>query len=165
MMQGPSSQRSNPIALPISSNVRAVPSNACRPGKSSTPDATQDGLGDSPHGASNGMFLLGRIGAIICHEPGPKPDTAILLAIASRPAEGFWLAIARLNESSRCAQDDRATLLQRKRQTIARVSRMLPHPLPSTASGEAQTAFWAGYCAYWNEILKTHTERTAELAS
>ena len=160
MMQGPSNERSNVIVFPFPLVTRRrAKSRAAheRPGSQGNPAAEASN--------ANAMFVLGQIGAIICHEPGPRPETAILTVMASRPAEALWLAVARLNESSRCARGDSAALLERKRQAIARLCRLLPHPLPCTMSGETQMSFWAGYCAYWNEILKAHADCPGKLAS
>ncbi|WP_244817851.1 hypothetical protein [Caballeronia sp. Lep1P3] len=108
------------------------------------------------------MYILGQIGAIVCHERGPRPNTGILTTMASRPAEGLWLAVARLNELCPATRGPRRTLLQWKRKEIGRLSRMLPHPLPGDACAKTQVPFWAGYCRYWDDVLKQHVEQEAE---
>ncbi|WP_244850729.1 hypothetical protein [Caballeronia sp. SL2Y3] len=105
------------------------------------------------------MYILGQIGAIVCHERGPRPNTAILTTMASHPAEGLWLAITRMNELCPAVRGPRRTLLQWKRREIARLARMLPHPLPADACAQTQAPFWAGYCQYWEDVLKQHVDR------
>lgn len=114
------------------------------------------------HSIERTMYLLGQIGAVICHERGPRPDTTILTQMASRPAEGFWQAVAQMNELCPAIRGPRRTLLQWKRKEIARLSRMLPHPLPADACSRTQMPFWAGYCRYWDDVLKQHVERETE---
>lgn len=111
------------------------------------------------------MFILGQIGAVICHERGPRPNTSILTTMASRPAEGFWAALTRMNELSTPTRGSGRTLLRWKRQEIARLSRMLPHPLPSDVGAQAQMPFWAGYCQYWDDVLKEHVSPDTEPSS
>ncbi|CAH2788060.1 MAG: hypothetical protein CBHOC_2174 [uncultured Caballeronia sp.] len=136
MMQGPSDQRSRIIAFPLSAVTRRVSGScAVHEGRASLGYPT----GEASN--ANAMFVLGRIGAIVCHAPRPRCETAILPAMAAHPADGLWLAIARLNDSSQRARPDEAMLLQHKRQTVARLSRLLPHPLPLAVSGEAQMSF------------------------
>jgi hypothetical protein len=96
------------------------------------------------------LFVLGQIGAMICHEPGPKPGTFVLTKLAARPAEGFWSAMAHMSASGA------GTQLERKRRDIVRLLRTLVHPLPERASSQAQKAFWTGYCNYWDALLQTH---------
>jgi hypothetical protein len=111
------------------------------------------------------MYILGQIGAIICHENGPRPQTAVLTKMASRPAEGFSIAIARMDEL--CARQGGicATQLQSKHEAIQRLRTLLPDPLPTAASAQTQMPFWDGYCQYWQDMLKTdvphHDERVA----
>ncbi|WP_250516403.1 hypothetical protein [Caballeronia sp. INDeC2] len=105
------------------------------------------------------MFILGQIGAIICHERGPRPQTAVLTKMASRPAEGFSIAVARMNEMCPPRRGHRRALLQWKHKEIRRLSRMLPDPLPTAASAHTQMPFWAGYCQYWEDMLKEHAQR------
>jgi hypothetical protein len=106
------------------------------------------------------LFVLGRIGAMICHEPGPKPGTFVLTKLAARPREGFWSAMAQMSASGA------GPLLERKRREIARQVRTLAHPLPERASSSGQGAFWAGYCSYWDGLLHTHLgQATQDLAS
>jgi len=108
------------------------------------------------------MYILGQIGAIICHERGPRPDTTILTMMASRPAEGFWHAVAQMNELCPAIRGPRRTLLQWKRKEVVRLSRMLPHPLPGDACSQTQMPFWAGYCQYWDDVLRQHVECETE---
>src|SRR5579875_3546497 len=82
------------------------------------------------------MYILGQIGAIVCHERGPRPNTAILATMASHPAEGLRLAATRMNELCPAVRGPRRTLLQWKRKEIARLARMLPHPLPADACAQ-----------------------------
>jgi hypothetical protein len=105
------------------------------------------------------MYILGQIGAIICHERGPSPQTSVLTRMASRPAEGFASAMAEMNALCPPRRGHRRALLQWKHKEIRRLSRMLPDPLPETASAQTQMPFWAGYCQYWEEILKARVER------
>src|ERR1700761_234659 len=91
------------------------------------------------------MTVLGRIGAVVCHERGPKTDTALLTTLASNPAEGFWQAIACLNARCPSATINRCALLMAKRHEIARLARALPHPLPANVPACEQAPFWAGY--------------------
>jgi hypothetical protein len=110
------------------------------------------------HPFARSMYLLGQIGAIVCHERGPKSDTSILTHMASHPAEGFWLAMSDINGARTPIRGSARALLQWKRKEIARLARMLPHPLPESASAQAQMPFWAGYCQYWDDVLKAHVE-------
>ncbi|KMZ11682.1 hypothetical protein BHUM_04234 [Candidatus Burkholderia humilis] len=106
------------------------------------------------------LFVLGQIGATICHEPGPKPGTSVLTRLAARPADGFWSAIADMNALGT------GSLLERKRRDITRLVRTLAHPMPQRASSHEQGAFWAGYCNYWDALLQTHIRQdTQDLAS
>jgi hypothetical protein len=114
-----------------------------------------------PHAAdpsTHTMYLLGRIGAIICHECGSCADTAVLHDMASRPAEGFWLAISGMDAACAPLRGRGRVLLAWKRKEVARLSRGLTQPLPASASTQAQMPFWAGYCQYWNELLRAHVE-------
>lgn len=104
------------------------------------------------------MFILGQIGAIICHEHGPRPQTAVLTKMASRPAEGFSIAVATMDELCPSRRGHRRALLQWKHKEIRRLSRMLPDPLPTAASAHTQIPFWIGYCQYWEEMLKEHVQ-------
>ena len=104
------------------------------------------------------MFILGQIGAIICHERGPRPQTAVLTKMASRPAEGFSIAVAKMDELCPSRRGHRRALLQWKHNEIRRLSRMLPDPLPTAASAHTQIPFWIGYCQYWEEMLKEDVE-------
>ncbi|SAL38179.1 hypothetical protein AWB73_03837 [Caballeronia turbans] len=104
------------------------------------------------------MFILGQIGAIICHERGPCPQTAVLTKMASRPAEGFSIAVARMNEMCLPRRGHRRALLQWKHKEIRRLGKMLPDPLPTAASAHTQMPFWAGYCQYWEDMLKDHIQ-------
>jgi hypothetical protein len=108
------------------------------------------------------MYILGQIGAIICHERGPSPQTNVLTRMASRPAEGFGIAINEMNALCPPRRGHRRALLEWKHQEIRRLGRMLPSPLPATASAHAQMPFWAGYCQYWEDMLKDHAERDIE---
>jgi hypothetical protein len=114
-----------------------------------------------PHFART-MTILGQIGAIICHERGPRSDTSILTTLASRPAEGFWLAVSGMNDSCPSTRGPGRVLLHWKRREIVRLSRMLPQPLPDAASSLEQMPFWASYCEYWNGIVKSHVEARAD---
>jgi hypothetical protein len=116
------------------------------------------------HSFARSMYLLGQIGAIVCHERGPKTDTSILTHMASQPAQGFWLALSSIDCARLPARGERRALLQWKRKEIARLARMLPRPLPESASAQAQMPFWAGYCQYWNDVLKTHVVTAPEHA-
>jgi hypothetical protein len=111
------------------------------------------------------MYVLGQIGAIVCHERGPRMDTSILNTMASRPAEGFWLALTTINASSGVAQGYGRALLHEKRREIARLSRTLAHPLPDAASSQAQMPFWAGYCHYWDSMGKLHLDKEGDAPS
>jgi len=108
------------------------------------------------------MYILGQIGAIICHERGPRPQTAVLTKMASRPAEGFSIAVASMNEMCPPRRGERRALLQWKHKEIGRLRRMLPDPLPTAASAHTQMPFWAGYCQYWEDMLKADAERDVE---
>lgn len=108
------------------------------------------------------MYILGQIGAIICHERGPRPHTTVLTKMAARPAEGFSIAMARMNEMSGPRRGQARALLQSKRDEIARLRDMLPDPLPTGASAHSQMPFWAGYCQYWDHLLKEHVQPDAE---
>jgi len=117
------------------------------------------------HSIEKTMFILGQMGAIICHERGPRPNTAILTTMASHPAKGLWLAVTRLNELCPATRGPRRALLQWKRREIGRLSRLLPHPLPADACAQTQIPFWAGYCQYWEDVLKQHVEPETDPAS
>ncbi|SAL01134.1 hypothetical protein [Caballeronia ptereochthonis] len=108
------------------------------------------------------MYILGQIGAIICHERGPCPQTNVLIGMASRPAEGFTIAVAEMNALCPPRRGHRRALLQWKHKEIRRLSRMLPDPLPTAASAQTQMPFWAGYCQYWEDMLNDHAERNIE---
>ncbi len=97
---------------------------------------------------------LCQIGTI--DDRGPKPDTSILTHIAAHPADGFWLAVSSIEETRAPLRGHGRTLAQWKRREVARLGRLLPHPLPERASAQAQTPFWAGYCEYWDVVLKVH---------
>jgi hypothetical protein len=114
------------------------------------------------HPFARTMYILGQIGAIICHDRGPKIDTSILTEMATTPATGFWLAVSGMNDACPPTRSASRALLHWKRKEIARLSRMLPHPLPEEASSQEQVPFWAGYCQYWEGVLKTHVEQTTE---
>jgi hypothetical protein len=111
------------------------------------------------HEHEHAMSVLGQIGAIICHEPGAKPDTSILTKLAARPAEGFWAAIARMNALDANARRGVCPLTARKRREIARLMRTLAQPLPRSTPAGAQAAFWTAYCTYWDALLRTHVRR------
>ncbi|KND61863.1 hypothetical protein BVER_05921c [Candidatus Burkholderia verschuerenii] len=117
------------------------------------------------HHFARTMYLLGQIGAILCHERGPRSDTSILTTMASRPAEGFWQAVSAMNESCPPTRSVGRNLLRWKRHEIARLSQMLPRPLPDEASSLEQMPFWAGYCEYWNRMLKTPVDADTNGAS
>jgi hypothetical protein len=102
------------------------------------------------------MYILGQIGAIVCHERGPKTDTSILTEMASNPARGFWLALSSIDESLAPLRGMERVLVRWKRKEIARLGRTLPQPIPNKASAQEQMPFWAGYCQYWDDVLKTH---------
>ncbi|MDR5761249.1 hypothetical protein [Caballeronia sp. LZ035] len=108
------------------------------------------------------MYILGQMGAIICHERGPSPQTSVLTRMASRPAEGLADALAEMNALGTPRRGHRRALLQWKHAEILRLRRMLPDALPAAASAHTQMPFWAGYCQYWEEILKAHTEPDGE---
>jgi hypothetical protein len=110
------------------------------------------------HSFARSMYLLGQIGAIVCHERGPKTDTSILTHMATHPAEGFWHAISAIDIGNAPKRRDSRALVKWKRQEIARLARMLPQPLPESASAQAQMPFWAGYCQYWDDVLKAHVD-------
>ncbi|MFM0326799.1 hypothetical protein [Caballeronia glebae] len=106
------------------------------------------------------MYILGQIGAIICHERGPSPQTNVLNTMASRPAEGLRLAVDEMNASWPPLRGHRRTLLQWKHREIRRLSGMLPDCLPEAVSAHAQMPFWAGYCQYWEAMLQDRGERS-----
>ncbi|WP_232471028.1 hypothetical protein [Caballeronia hypogeia] len=108
------------------------------------------------------MYILGQIGAIICHESGPCPQTAVLTKMASRPAEGFSIAVASMDELCSPQLGNRRTLLRWKHREIRRLRRMLPDPLPTAASAQSQMPFWDGYCRYWQDMLKADAQNDAE---
>jgi hypothetical protein len=108
------------------------------------------------------MYVLGQIGAIICHERGPSPHTNVLTRMASHPAEGFAIAIAEMNALCPPRRGHRRALLQWKHKEIERLSRMLPDPLPQIASTQKQMPFWAGYCQYWEDMLRDRVERDVD---
>ncbi|SAK50193.1 hypothetical protein AWB76_01428 [Caballeronia temeraria] len=108
------------------------------------------------------MYILGQIGAIICHERGPSPQTEVLTKMASRPAEGFSIAVERMNDMCPPRRGHRRALLQWKHKEIGRLRRMLPDPLPTAASAHSQMPFWAGYCQYWEDMLKAHVQHDIE---
>ncbi|SAL60114.1 hypothetical protein AWB74_02965 [Caballeronia arvi] len=116
----------------------------------------------SEHPMSRAMYILGQIGAIICHERGPRPQTAVLNKMASRPAEGFSIAIASMNALCPPRRGHRRALLQWKHAEIRRLADMLPDPLPTGASAYSQMPFWAGYCQYWEYMLKQHVSPDLE---
>lgn len=111
------------------------------------------------------MYILGQIGAVICHDHGPRPNTSILTKMASRPAEGLWFAVARMDELCPPQRGSRRTLLRWKHEEIGRLSRLLPHPLPADACAKTQMPFWAGYCQYWEDVLKQHVQRDIDRLS
>jgi hypothetical protein len=111
------------------------------------------------------MYILGQIGAMVCHEQGPKPDISILTHMAAHPAEGFWLAVSSIDGARAPGRGRGRTLTRWKRKEIARLGRLLPHPLPASASAQAQMPFWAGYCQYWDDVLKSHVPQAASDSS
>jgi hypothetical protein len=138
-MQGSSRESCNVYVLSCGSR-RAAASNHAVVARACADEASHE----------HALFVLGQIGAMICHEPGPKAGTSVLTKLAARPAEGFWSAMAHMNAPGA------GPLLARKRRDIARLLGTLAHPLPECASSQAQKAFWAGYCNYWDGLLQTH---------
>ncbi|SAL56198.1 hypothetical protein AWB71_03007 [Caballeronia peredens] len=100
------------------------------------------------------MYILGQIGAIICHERGPRPQTNVLTTMASRPAEGLTIALAEMNAQCPPQRGHRRALLQWKQNEIQRLRRALPVSLPTAVCAQTQMPFWAGYCQYWEDMLK-----------
>ncbi|BAN28129.1 putative uncharacterized protein (plasmid) [Caballeronia insecticola] len=105
------------------------------------------------------MYILGQIGAIMCHERGPRPATNVLTTMASRPAEGLTIALAEMHAQCPPRRGHRRTLLQWKQKEIQRLRSALPDTLPTAVSAQTQMPFWAGYCQYWEDMLKPQIER------